>query len=48
MFSVNQNENWMRHSYSTAMGHGTTPITILKRGLGGTSQIDSQVGNHKK
>jgi len=42
---VNQNENWMRHGYSTAMGHGT-PITIVKRGLSGTSQIDSQVRNH--
>jgi len=43
--AVNQNETWMRHGYSTAMGHGT-PITILKRGLAGTSQIDSQVRNH--
>lgn len=37
----------MRHGYSTAMGHGT-PITILKRGLAGTPQIDSQVRNHDK
>lgn len=34
----------MRHGYPTAMGHGT-PITILKRGLGGTSQMDTQVRN---
>jgi len=40
--TVNQNENWMRHGYPTTMGHGT-PITILKRGPGGTSQIDPQV-----
>ncbi|XP_029345012.1 meiosis regulator and mRNA stability factor 1 isoform X2 [Acyrthosiphon pisum] len=43
--TLNQNENWMRHGYSTAMGHNGTPITILKRGLAGTSQIDSQAGS---
>lgn len=32
----------MRHGYPTAMNHGT-PITILKRGPSGTSQIDTQV-----
>uniref|UniRef100_A0A2H8U1Z6 Limkain-b1 n=2 Tax=Melanaphis sacchari TaxID=742174 RepID=A0A2H8U1Z6_9HEMI len=41
---LKQNENWMRHGYPTTMGHGT-PITILKRGLSGTSQIDTQVGS---
>lgn len=30
----------MRHGYPTAMG---APITILKRGPSGTSQIDTQV-----
>lgn len=34
----------MRHGYPTTMGHGT-PITILKRGIGGTSQMDTQVRN---
>lgn len=32
----------MRQGYPTAMGHGA-PITILKRGPSGTSQIDTQV-----
>lgn len=34
----------MRHGYPTTMVQGA-PITILKRGLSGTSQIDSQVRN---
>lgn len=41
-FSVKQNENWMRHGYPAAMGHGT-PVTILKRGPSGASQLDTQV-----
>jgi len=36
----------MRHGYPTTIGHGT-PITILKRELGGTSQIDTQVRNEE-
>jgi len=32
----------MRHGYPMAMGHGA-PITILKRGPNGASQIDTQV-----
>lgn len=42
MFLVKQNENWMRHGYPAAMSHGG-PITILKRGPNGTSQMDTQV-----
>jgi len=32
----------MRHGYPMAMGH-SAPITILKRGPTGASQIDTQV-----
>lgn len=32
----------MRHGYPTTMGHGA-PVTILKRGLNGSTQIDTQV-----
>jgi len=34
----------VRHGYTTTIGHGT-PITILKRGPNGSSQIDTQVKN---
>ncbi|XP_050521810.1 meiosis regulator and mRNA stability factor 1 [Daktulosphaira vitifoliae] len=40
---LKQNENWMRHGYPAAMNHGG-PITILKRGPNGGSQIDTQIG----
>lgn len=39
---MKQNENWMRHGYPAAMGHGA-PVTILKRGQSGASQLDTQV-----
>lgn len=42
IYLVKQSENWMRHGYPAAMGHGA-PITILKRGPSGTSQTDTQV-----
>lgn len=32
----------MRHGYPAAMNHGT-PVTILKRGPSGSSQMDTQV-----
>jgi len=32
----------MRYGYPTAMSHGA-PVTILKRGPNGLSQIDNQV-----
>lgn len=32
----------MRHGYPTTMGHGA-PVTVLKRGLNGSTQIDTRV-----